>query len=309
MDDSPRMRIGVDLGGTKIEAIVMGPGSRIVHRERVPTPQTTYDATLDVIVGLVTRAEQAVGARAPLPVGCGTPGAISPATGRIKNANSTRLNGQPLTEDLERLLRRPVRVANDADCLALSEASDGAAAGAPCVFGVILGTGVGGGVVVNGRPLSGPNAIAGEWGHNALPWPRTEWDEVPGPLGWDGRHGSIEVYCCGPGLALDHERVTATKRTSQEVVAAAAAGDEPALATLARWEDRLARALASIINVLDPHVIVVGGGLSRVERLYANVPRLWDAWVFSDRVDTKLVPAMHGDSSGVRGAAWLWPEP
>lgn len=303
------MRIGIDLGGTKIEAIVMGPDSRILHRERVPTPHTDYPATLDAIQGLVARAERAVGAAGPLPVGCGTPGAISPASGRIKNANSTRLNGQPLKEDLERVLGRPVRLANDADCFALSEASDGAGAGAACVFGVILGTGVGGGVVVNGQLLSGPNAIAGEWGHNALPWPRPEWDEVPGPLGWDGRHGSIEVYCCGPGLALDYERVTGEKRSSEAIVAAAAAaaGGEAALAALARWEDRLARAFASIINVLDPHVIVVGGGLSRLERLYVNVPRLWDTWVFSDRVDTKLVRAMHGDSSGVRGAAWLWP--
>lgn len=301
------MRIGIDLGGTKIEAIVMGPESRTLYRERVPTPRTDYASTLEAIRGLVARAEQAVGASGPLPVGCGTPGAISPATGRIKNANSTCLNGQPLKEDLERLLDRPVRLANDADCFALSEASDGAGTGAPCVFGVILGTGVGGGVVVNGRLLAGPNAVAGEWGHNALPWPRPEWDEVPGPLGWDGRHGSIEVYCCGPGLALDHERVTGEQRPSEEIVAAAAAGHDAAQASLARWEDRLARAFASIINVLDPHVIVVGGGLSRVERLYVNVPRLWDAWVFSDRVDTKLVPAMHGDSSGVRGAAWLWP--
>jgi fructokinase len=303
------MRIGIDLGGTKIEAVVMGPGSRILHRERVPTPQTTYEATLEAIAGLVARAERAVGASAPLPVGCGTPGAISPATGLVKNANSTRLNGHPLKQDLERVLAREVRLANDADCLALSEASDGAGAGAPCVFAAILGTGVGGGVVVNGRLVTGPNAIGGEWGHNALPWPRPEWDEVPGPRGWDGRHGSIEVYCCGPGLALDHERVTGTARTSQEIVAAAGQGDEQANATLARWEDRLARAFASIINVLDPHVIVVGGGLSRIGRLYANVPKLWDQWVFSDRVDTRLAPAMHGDSSGVRGAAWLWPEP
>lgn len=307
MSRNKTLRIGIDLGGTKIEAIVMGPDSRIVHRERVPTPQTDYPATLDAIAGLVERAERAVGARG-LSVGCGTPGATSPATGRIKNANSTRLNGQRLREDLEQRLARPVRLANDADCLALSEARDGAGAGAPCVFAAILGTGCGGGVVVNGQLLSGPNAIAGEWGHNPLPWPRPEWDEVPGPLGWDGRHGSIEVYCCGPGLALDHERVTGVKLGSEEIVAAADAGEEAARATLARWEDRLARAFASIINVLDPHVIVVGGGLSRVERLYTHVPRLWDAWVFSDRVDTKLVPARHGDSSGVRGAAWLWPE-
>lgn len=308
MGGSGSLRIGVDLGGTKIECIVMAEGSRIVHRERVPTPRVEYRDTLAAIAGLVERAEQAVGARTPLPTGFGTPGAISPATGRMKNANSTTLNGRPLREDLEALLRRPVRLANDADCLALSEASDGAAAGARCVFGVILGTGVGGGVVVDGRLLAGPNAIAGEWGHNPMPWPRPEWDEVPGPLGWDGRHGCIEVYCCGPGMALDHERVTGEKQSSEAIVAAAEAGDERASATLARWEDRLARAFASIINVLDPDVIVVGGGLSRIERLYTHVPRLWGQWVFSDRVDTTLAPARHGDASGVRGAAWLWPE-
>jgi fructokinase len=303
------MRIGVDVGGTKIEAIVMGPGSRILHRERVPTPCDEYRSTLAAIAGLVERVERAVGAKAPLPTGFGTPGAISPATGRIKNSNSTTLNGQPLKQDLEELLRRPVRIANDADCLALSEASDGAGAGAPCVFAAILGTGVGGGVVVNGRLVTGPNAIGGEWGHNALPWPRPEWNEVPGPVGWEGQHGVIEAYCCGPALALDHERVTGEKRTSVEIVAGADNGDERCNATLARWEDRLARAFASIINVLDPHVIVVGGGLSRIDRLYRNVPRLWDQWVFSDRVDTNLAAALHGDSSGVRGAAWLWPEP
>jgi len=302
------MRIGVDLGGTKIEAIVMGPGSRILHRERVPTPRDDYRHTLEAIAALVQRAELAVGARAPLPTGIGTPGAISPATGLLKNANSTTLNGHQLKEELEALLRRPVRIANDADCLALSEASDGAGAGAPCVFAAILGTGVGGGVVVNGALVTGPNAIGGEWGHNPLPWPRPEWDEVPGPLHWDGRHGAIEVYCSGTGLARDHARVTGATLTGEDIVAAAAAGDAACNATLARWEDRLARAFASIINVLDPHVIVVGGGLSRIQRLYANVPRLWDAWVFSDRVDTRLVPATHGDSSGVRGAAWLWPD-
>ena len=302
------MRIGIDLGGTKTEAIVMGPGSAILHRERVPTPRDYYAGTLEMIAGLVTRAEKAVGAKQKLPVGLGTPGAISPATGKIKNANSTALNGRALLEDLQALLKRPVRLANDADCLALSEASDGAAAGAGCVFAAILGTGVGGGIVVHGRQLSGPNAIAGEWGHNPLPWPRPEWDEVPGPLGWDGRHGSIETYCSGSGLALDYERVYGAKLAGEQIVAAAEQGEEKGLATLARYEDRLARSLATVINLLDPHVIVLGGGLSRVQRLYRNVPALWDQWVFSDRVDTKLAPAMHGDSSGVRGAAWLWPE-
>lgn len=301
------MRIGIDLGGTKIEAIVMGPGSRIVHRERVATPRGDYAGSIEAIARLVERAERAIGAAAPLSVGIGHPGAISPATGLLKNSNSTVLNGKPLKQDLERRLGRPVRMANDADCLALSEASDGAAAGAAVVFAAILGTGVGGGVVIGGRLLQGANAIAGEWGHNPLPWPRPEWDEVPGPKGWHQTYGDIEAYCSGPGLAADYERVTGEQRTTYDIVAAAA-GDDRAAAALARWEDRLARALASIINVLDPHVIVVGGGLSRIERLYANVPKLWDAWVFSDRIDTKLVPALHGDSSGVRGAAWLWPE-
>lgn len=301
------MRIGIDLGGTKIEGVVMAPGSQILARERVPTPRGPYAETLDAITALVGRLEQAVGARG-LPVGCGTPGVTSPATGRIKNANSTRLNGQCLKEDLEARLSREVRLANDADCLALSEARDGAGAGAPTVFAAILGTGVGGGLCINGRLVAGPNAIAGEWGHNPMPWPRPEWDEVPGPLGWDGRHGSIEVYCSGPGLAQDHQRVTGQALNGEAIVAACAAGDEAALATLARYEDRLARALASIINILDPHVIVLGGGLSRIERLYRTVPALWGQWVFSDRVDTRLAPAVHGDSSGVRGAAWLFPE-
>jgi fructokinase len=301
------MRIGIDLGGTKIEGIVMGPRSQILHRERVATPRDDYAGAIEAIAGLVERAERAVGATAPLSVGIGHPGAISPATGLLKNSNSTVLNGEPLKQDLERRLARPVRMANDADCLALSEASDGAAAGAAVVFAAILGTGVGGGVVIGGQLLQGANAIAGEWGHNPMPWPRPEWGEVPGPKGWHRTYGDIEAYCSGPGLAADYERVTGEKRTTHEIVAAAA-HDERAAAALARWEDRLARALASIINVLDPHVIVVGGGLSRIERLYANVPKLWDAWVFSDRIDTKLVPAMHGDSSGVRGAAWLWPE-
>jgi fructokinase len=301
------MRIGIDLGGTKIEAIVMAPGSQIVHRERVATPRGDYAGTIEAIAGLVERAQRAVGATAPLSVGIGHPGAISPATGLLKNSNSTVLNGQPLKQDLERRLVRPVRMANDADCLALSEASDGAAAGASVVFAAILGTGVGGGVVVGGQLLQGVNAIAGEWGHNPMPWPRPEWDEVPGPKGWHHTYGDIEAYCSGPGLAADYARVTGEERTTPEIVAAATS-DERAAAALARWEDRLARALASIVNVLDPHVIVVGGGLSRIQRLYANVPKLWDAWVFSDRIDTKLVPALHGDSSGVRGAAWLWPE-
>lgn len=301
------MRIGVDLGGTKIEGVVMGHASEILARERVPTPQGEYPETLDAIESLVATLERQVNASG-LPVGCGTPGAVSPATGKIKNANSTRLNGHSLREDLEARLERPVRLANDADCLALSEASDGAGAGASIVFAAILGTGVGGGVCVNRRLLSGPNAIAGEWGHNPLPWPRPEWDEVPGPLGWDGRYGSIETYCSGTGLAADHHRVSGQQLSGEEIVAACAAGEEAAMASMARYEDRLARSLSTIINILDPQVIVLGGGLSRVERLYRTIPALWDQWVFSDRVDTKLMPAQHGDASGVRGAAWLFPE-
>ena len=300
------MRVGIDLGGTKTEAVLMGPGSAILARERVATPRDSYSGQIDTIAELVRRME-AVAGRSGLPVGIGHPGAISPASGRIKNSNSTCLNGQPLKQDLEAALGRAVRMANDADCLAVSEAADGAAAGARSVFAVILGTGVGGGIVIDGRLLSGPNAIAGEWGHNPLPWPRPEWDEVPGPRGWDGRHGSIETWLCGPGMAADHLRGCGESLSGEQIVERAAAGDERAAATLARYEDRLARALASVINLLDPDVIVLGGGLSRVQRLYRHVPALWDEWVFSDSVETRLVPALHGDSSGVRGAAWLWP--
>ncbi|MCI0749155.1 MAG: ROK family protein [Nevskiales bacterium] len=300
------MRIGIDLGGTKTEGIVMGAGSAILHRERVPTPQNDYRATLDVVVGLVRTLEAAAG-RAGLHVGLGHPGSISPATGLMRNSNSTCLNGTPFKQDLERWLDREVRMANDADCFALSEACDGAAQGARCVFGAILGTGCGGGVVVDGKLLAGPNAIAGEWGHNPLPWPRPEWNEVPGSPCWHGGYGCLETWISGSGLADDHARVTGEKISAGEVAARAERGEERAAATLARYEDRLARALAQVVNILDPHVIVLGGGVSRVERLYRNVPALWDAWIFSDGVNTKLVPARYGDASGARGAAWLWP--
>lgn len=300
-------RIGIDLGGTKIEGIVMGDDSVVQARRRVATPAGDYRATLTAIAELVAALEAEVGRRG-LPVGAGTPGALSRVDGRLKNSNSVCLNGQPLLEDLKAALApRGLRIANDADCLALSEAVDGAAAGASCVFAAILGTGVGGGIAIDGRLLAGPNAIAGEWGHNPMPWPRPEWDEVPGPLGWDGRRGGIETWCSGTGLADDHRRVTGQSLRGEEIVDAAAAGEARAEATLQRYEDRLARALASVINLLDPDVIVLGGGLSRLSRLYRNVPRLWRDWVFSDRVDTVLRPALHGDASGVRGAAWLWP--
>lgn len=300
------MRIGIDLGGTKTEGIIIDDASRVLAKRRVPTPPNDYEAALRTICDLVRDLEAEVGAR-DLTVGAGTPGARSRATRRMKNCNSTWLNDRPLLEDLEARLGPRVRIANDADCLALSEATDGAAAGARCVFAAILGTGVGGGIAIDGRLHGGPNAIAGEWGHNALPWPRPDWGEVPGPLGWDGRHGSIEVWCCGGGIAADHQRTTGQMLRGEQIAERARTGDADAEATLSRWEDRLARAFASVINLLDPDVIVVGGGLSRLERLYENVPRLWRDWVFSDRIETRLVAAQHGDASGVRGAAWLWP--
>ncbi len=296
-------RIGVDLGGTKIEAIALAADGSIAVRRRVPTPRHDYSQTLSAIASLVQGIELEICQRAS--VGIGMPGAISPATGLVKNANSTWLIGRPLSDDLSALLGRPLRLANDANCFALSEASDGAAAGAACVFGVIVGTGTGGGVVVNGRPLTGLNAIAGEWGHNALPRPRP--DEAPGPRCYCGHHGCIETYLSGPGLARDHERATGVALDPAEIARRAEAGDTAAMATFERYEDRMARALASVINVLDPDVIVLGGGMSNVMRLYDRVPALWSRYVFSDRVDTRLVPPMHGDSSGVRGAAWLWP--
>jgi fructokinase len=301
--DHPGIRIGVDLGGTKIEAVALDAEGRIAVRRRVPTPRDDYPATLDAIHALITGLERELGVGAT--VGVGMPGALSPATGLVKNANSTWLNGRPLSADLAARLDRPVRFANDANCFALSEASDGAAAGAACVFGVIVGTGTGGGLVVDGRILTGPNAIAGEWGHNPLPWPRDE--ERPGPACYCGHRGCIETFLSGPGLARDHLLATGQAHDAPSIVRLAADGDPGARATLDRYEDRMARALASIINVLDPDAIVLGGGMSNVGRLYENVPRLWSRYVFSDRVDTRLLPPRHGDSSGVRGAAWLWP--
>jgi fructokinase len=294
------MRIGVDLGGTKIEAIALGDDGGVRTRERVPTPRDDYEATLEAIAALVLGIEQRTGARGS--VGIGIPGALSPATRRVKNANSVWLNGQALDKDLERRLERPLRFANDANCFALSEATDGAATGARVVFGAILGTGCGGGVVVDGRVLTGPNAIAGEWGHNPLPWPAA--DEWPGPSCYCGLTGCIETFLSGPGLARDFGESSGT--SAPEILARAEAGDPAAEAALARYEDRLARALCHLINVLDPEVIVLGGGLSNLARLYRNVPPLFSRYGFSDRFDNRLVPPHHGDSSGVRGAAWLW---
>jgi len=297
------LRIGIDLGGSKIEGVVLGPEGTLLVRERTATPQGDYAGTLAAICALVGRLEQAVGQSCT--VGIGMPGAQSRRTGRVKNSNSVCLNGMPLHADLERLLGRRLRFANDADCLALSEAGDGAAAGASCVFGVIVGTGTGGGIVVDGRLLSGPNGIAGEWGHNPLPWPQP--DEWPGPACYCGKHGCIETWLSGPGLARDHAASTGMDGTAVDIATRAAGGDAAARASLARYVDRMARALASVINVLDPDVIVLGGGMSNIGALYDGVPRHWGRYVFSDRVDTRLVPARYGDSSGVRGAACLWP--
>jgi predicted NBD/HSP70 family sugar kinase len=271
-------------------------------RRRLPTPQGDYQGTLQTIQQLVNEAEGELGCQGS--IGIGTPGAISKATGRMKNCNSTWLNGQPLLDDLQQLLSRTVRIANDADCFALSEAIDGAAAGATTVFGVILGTGVGGGIVVRSRLLDGPNAIAGEWGHNPLPWPTD--DERPGPDCYCGRSGCIETFLSGPGLSRSHRERTGETLDAFLITERTDAGDDTCGVTVGLYEERLARALGHVINILDPHAIVLGGGLSNCARLYRTVPLLWGRYVFSDRVDTRLMPPRHGDSSGVRGAAWLW---
>jgi fructokinase len=299
---SSLIRIGIDLGGTKTEVIALGPAGETLLRRREATPAQGYAATLGLVVRLVRDAETALGARGN--VGVGTPGSLSPDTGFIRNSNSTCLIGRPLQRDLERALEREIRMANDADCFSLSEAIDGAARGADTVFGVILGTGVGGGIVVNGRVLSGPNAIAGEWGHNPLPWPAD--DERPGPRCYCGKRGCIETFLSGPGLALDHELTSGEKLPPEDIASRARSGDHDATTTLQRYEERLARALATVINVLDPEVIVLGGGMSNVDSLYERVAPLLRDWVFSDVVRTKLVRNAHGDSSGVRGAARLW---
>ena len=296
------MRIGVDLGGTKIEAIAID-GPNEVLRRRVATPRGDYAATIAAVRNLVDTVEREVGATCT--VGIGIPGAISAVTGLVKNANSTWLIGHPLDRDLERALARPLRVSNDANCFALSEATDGAAQGAQIVFGVILGTGAGGGVVVNGRVLEGRHRIAGEWGHNPLPWPQN--GEQPGPACYCGRTGCIETFLSGPGLTETYAAIAGRRAGAPEIAALADAGDADASQALATYESRLARALASIINVLDPDVIVLGGGVSNIARLYSRVPPLLKPFVFSDSADTPIVAARHGDSSGVRGAAWLWP--
>ena len=295
------IRLGIDLGGTKTEIIALGVDGRELLRRRVETPKEDYGGILETVATLVRDAEAELGDRGS--VGVGTPGSISRATGLLRGSNSVCLNGKPIKADLEALLGREVRITNDANCFALSEATDGAAAGAEIVFGVILGTGVGGGIVVRGHVLTGPNAIAGEWGHNPLPWPKD--DERPGYPCFAGHSGCIETFLSGPGIERDHLRTNGEALTSHDIGARAAIGDAACEATLRRYEERLARALAHVINILDPDVIVLGGGMSNVQRLYVNVPALWGPRVFSDRVDTRLVRHKYGDSSGVRGAAWL----
>jgi fructokinase len=298
------VRIGIDLGGTKIEGLALGDDGRERDRRRIAAPRGNYDDTVRAVVDLVGAIEASTNTRGT--VGVGIPGAVSPATGVIKNANSTWLIGRPLADDLSRALGRPVRLANDANCFALSEATDGAAAGAAVVFGVIIGTGTGGGLVVHGRLVVGANAIAGEWGHNPLPAP--EDDERPGPPCYCGRFGCIETFLSGPGLSRDYAGLGGDDVPATEVAARADRGEPRAVACLERYERRFARAIGSIINVVDPDAIVLGGGLSNITRLYDRVPALWGPYVFSDRVGTRLVRAKHGDASGVRGAAWLWPE-
>jgi fructokinase len=296
------IRIGIDLGGTKIEGIALSDAGDELFRQRVATPQGNYRATLQTIVDLISLIEREVGEQGS--IGIGTPGALSPASGLLRNSNSVCMNGKPVLSDLQALLHREIRIANDANCFALSEATDGAAKEASVVFGVIVGTGTGAGIVIDKKVLLGTNAIAGEWGHNPLPWPRK--NELPGPECYCGKRGCIETWLSGPGLVRDHEinnnelidTVVLDKKTLS--------GDEAAIATIQRYEDRMARGLAHVINILDPDVIVLGGGMGNIKRLYNNVPEIWGEYIFSDVVNTRLLAPLHGDSSGVRGAAWLW---
>ncbi|WP_419951072.1 ROK family protein [Methylobacterium sp.] len=301
--DPAHLRIGIDLGGTKIAGIVLDAGGAVRAEGRIPTPRDDYDATLDAIVSLVLRMEREAGGIGS--VGIGMPGAVSPRSGLVKNANSVWLNGRPFVIDLEARLGRPVRAENDANCLAVSEAVDGAGAGARVVWAIILGTGVGSGIAIDGVALSGANRIAGEWGHNPLPAPRD--DERPGPACYCGRQGCIETWLSGPGFAADHGRRTgAAAPTGESVIAAARAGDAAACESVTRYRERLARAMAGVINVLDPDVVVLGGGLSTVPELTADLTGLIHPHVFSGECETPIRVSRHGDASGVRGAAWLW---
>ena len=298
------MRIGIDLGGTKIEAIAINKKGEECFRKRIDSPQNSYTKTVNAIVELVNEIETQVNTSGT--VGIGIPGTISPQTGLVKNANSTWLIGHPLQADLESILKREIRIENDANCFVVSEATDGAAKDASCVFGVIIGTGTGGGIFIRGQSIIGANAIAGEWGHNPLPWPSAS--ELPGRDCYCGKQGCIETWLSGPGFAKDHQENNHLEKvlSAKEIMQLAETGDKKAQASLQRYEERLAKSLASIINIIDPDIIVLGGGMSNIKSLYENVPKLWDEYVFSDHVTTKLVAPLHGDSSGVRGAAWLW---
>jgi fructokinase len=300
---NPEMRIGIDLGGTKIEALAIDNQGTELARHRIDTPREDYDGTIKALVGLVHRLEAETGHTGT--VGAGVPGSVSSITGLIKNSNSTWLNGRPLDRDLTSALGREVRVANDANCLAVSEATDGAAAGKHVVFGVILGTGCGGGVAIDGTVHAGPNGVGGEWGHNPLPWQKKE--EYPGPACYCGKRGCMEMWVSGTGIALDYKTVTGKEKTTREIMAEFDAGDAEAAATVERFEGRLARGLAQVINILDPDVIVIGGGVSRVEHIYQSLPERLGAYVFGGEAATPILQAKYGDSSGVRGAAWLWP--
>ncbi|MEG9436379.1 fructokinase [Edaphobacter sp. HDX4] len=299
------MRIGIDLGGTKIEALAIDEHGEELIRHRVDTPRDDYEGTVAAMVALVHLLESKTGRTGT--VGAGIPGSISEKTGLVKNANSTWLNGRALDKDLSASLGREVRIANDANCLAVSEATDGAAAGKHVVFGVILGTGCGGGVAIDGRVHAGPNGTGGEWGHNPLPWPTDE--ENPGPLCYCGKRGCMEMWVSGTGMARDYQEVTGNRRTAREIIAAFDAGEADAVKIVDRLEDRLARGMATVINILDPDVFVLGGGLSLTQHLYESLPKLLPKYVFGGEADTPILQARFGDSSGVRGAAWLWPSP
>lgn len=301
------MRIGVDLGGTKIEAIVLGDDGSECARIRMPSPQNDYNQTIAAIRDIVARVADEAACTPATKVGVGIPGATSPKTGLVKNANSTWIIGHPLQQDLREALNRDVRVANDANCFTVSEATDGAGNDCAVVFGVILGTGVGGGISINGSPLVGRNAITGEWGHNPLPWPEPA-TELPGPPCYCGKSGCIETFLSGPGLRHDHMTTCGEKLGTAEIVTRAEKDDPEARKTMQRYVDRLARALSSVINIVDPDIIVLGGGLSNIACLYDDVPKLLERYVFSDVCETPIVKNTHGDSSGVRGAAWLWPK-
>ena len=298
------LRIGIDLGGTKIAGVGLNRDGAVLASERVATPRMDYAATLEAIAGVVARIEAATGSSGS--VGIGTPGSISPKSGLVQNANSVWLNGQPLQQDLETRLDRPVRLANDANCFALSEATDGAARDAATVFGVIVGTGCGGGIVIDGKSLVGPRAIGGEWGHTPLPWCTDE--EHPGPKCWCGQFGCIETWVSGPALANDHRAAAGETLSAEVITARALAKDPQALASLQRHTNRLARALAMVVNIIDPDVIVLGGGLSNLAHLYGRLPDEIEPYIFADHAGIRVLPALHGDTSGVRGAARLWDE-